>query len=58
VQYFAYLLPVTHAIATLQEAMLRGAVSSWWMIGALAAIGIGLYGLSLLRLRRIMRSAT
>jgi ABC-2 type transport system permease protein len=58
VQYFAYALPVTHGIATLQEAMLRGEVSSLWMIGALAAIGVALYMLSLVRLRRILRSAT
>jgi ABC-2 type transport system permease protein len=58
VQYVAYALPVTHGIATLQEAMLRGEVSSLWMIGALAAIGVALYTLSLLRLRRILRSAT
>lgn len=58
VQYFAYALPVTHGIAMLQEAMLRGEVSSLWMIGALAAIGVALYMLSLVRLRRILRSAT
>jgi ABC-2 type transport system permease protein len=58
VQYFAYALPVTHGIATLQEVMLRGEVSSLWMIGALAGIGVALYLLSLLRLRRILRSAT
>ena len=58
VQYVAYALPVTHGIATLQEAMLRGEVDSLWMIGALAAIGIVLYLLSLVRLRQILRSAT
>jgi ABC-2 type transport system permease protein len=58
VQYVAYALPVTHGIATLQEAMLRGEVGSLWMIGALAAIGIVLYLLSLVRLRQILRSAT
>jgi ABC-2 type transport system permease protein len=58
VQYFAYALPVTHGIATLQEVMLRGEVSSLWMIAALAGIGLALYLLSLLRLRRILRSAT
>ena len=58
VQYVAYALPVTHGIATLQEAMLRGEVSSLWMVGALAAIGVALYALSLVRLRRILRSAT
>jgi ABC-2 type transport system permease protein len=58
VQYVAYALPVTHGIATLQEAMLRGEVRSLWMIGALAAIGVALYLLSLVRLRRILRSAS
>ena len=58
VQYVAYALPVTHGIATLQEAMLRGEVSSLWMIGALAVIGAVLYALSLIRLRQILRSAT
>lgn len=58
VQYFAYALPVTHGIATLQEAMLRGVVHDWWMLGVLAGIGIALYTLSLLRLRRVLASAT
>ncbi|MEO8245515.1 MAG: ABC transporter permease [Chloroflexota bacterium] len=50
----AYALPVTHGIATLQEAMLRGEVSSVWMLGALAGIGILLYIIALVRLRRLM----
>ena len=50
----AYALPVTHGIATLQEAMLRGQVSSVWMLGALAGIGLLLYVIALLRLRRLM----
>jgi ABC-2 type transport system permease protein len=57
VQYFSYALPVTHGIATLQEAMLRGEVTTLWMIAALAGIGAALYLLSLLRLRQILRSA-
>ncbi|HEX6138977.1 MAG TPA: ABC transporter permease [Candidatus Limnocylindria bacterium] len=57
VQYFSYLLPVTHGIQTLQEAMLRGGVSTWWMLAALAGIGIALYLLSLLRLRSVLKSA-
>ncbi len=57
VQYFAYALPVTHGIAMLQETMLRGEVSTTWMIAALAGIGAALYILSLMRLRRILRSA-
>jgi ABC-2 type transport system permease protein len=50
----AYALPVTHGIATLQEAMLRGEVSSVWMLGVLAGIGLLLYVIALLRLRRLM----
>jgi ABC-2 type transport system permease protein len=56
-QYLAYSLPVTHGIALLQDVMLRGEVTSAWMVGALAAIGLVLYLGSLMRLRRIMRRA-
>lgn len=56
-QYIAYALPVTHGIATLQDHMLRGAVGSLWMLGVLGGIGLLLYAGSLLRLRRILRSA-
>ncbi|MGZ8480898.1 MAG: ABC transporter permease [Candidatus Limnocylindria bacterium] len=56
-QYLAYLLPVTHGIATLQDTMLRGAVSQPWMLGALLVIGVVLYLGSLIRLRRILRRA-
>ena len=54
-QVIAYALPVTHGIATLQELMLRGEVSDTWMLGVLLGIGLVLYVVSLLRLRRIMR---
>jgi ABC-2 type transport system permease protein len=56
-QYLAYLLPVTHGIATLQDTMLRGEVRQVWMLGALLAIGIVLYMGSLVRLRRVLRRA-
>jgi ABC-2 type transport system permease protein len=56
-QFVAYALPVTHGIATLQELMLRGTVSDTWMLGVLLAIGVVLYVGSLLRLRRVIRSA-
>ena len=56
-QYIAYALPVTHGIATLQEHMLRGVVSDQWMLLALAVIGIVLYIGSLIRLRRVLRTA-
>jgi ABC-2 type transport system permease protein len=56
-QYIAYGLPVTHGIATLQQLMLRGVVVDTWMLGILLAIGLALYLVSLLRLRRVIRTA-
>lgn len=56
-QPLAYLLPVTHGIATLQDAMLRGAVREPWMLLALGGAGVVLYLISLLRVRRLLRSA-
>jgi ABC-2 type transport system permease protein len=56
-QYLAYILPVTHGIATLQEHMLRGVVASTWMLWALLGIGIVLYLGSLIRLRRVLKRA-
>jgi ABC-2 type transport system permease protein len=57
VQYLAYVLPVTHGIATLQDAMLRGMVTEPGMIAALVGIGVVLYLASLLRMRAILRGA-
>ena len=57
VQYLAYALPVTHGIATLQDAMLRGTVTEPWMLAALAGIGLVLYLVSLLRMQAVLRSA-
>ena len=56
-QPLAYVLPVTHGIATLQDTMLRGAVQEDWMLGALAGGGAFLYAISLISLRRILRRA-
>ena len=56
-QYLAYALPVTEGIALLQEHMLRGEIRQTWMISALAGIGLFLFVVSLLRLRRIMHRA-
>ena len=56
-QYVAYALPVTHGIATLQQLMLRGVVLDTWMLGILLGIGLLLYVVSLLRLRRVIRTA-
>jgi ABC-2 type transport system permease protein len=57
VQYVSYTLPVTHGIALLQDAMLRGRITEPWMLLALGAIGVALYLLSLSRLRIILRGA-
>lgn len=56
-QYIAYALPVTHGIATFQELMLRGVIRDTWMLGALLGIGVVLYVVSLMRLRRVIRTA-
>lgn len=56
-QYLSYSLPVTHGISLLQEHMLRGEVRETWMLGVLAAIGVVLYAGSLIRLRRVLRTA-
>ena len=56
-QYIAYALPVTHGIATLQDLMLRGSVTTPWMLFALLGIGVVLYVGALLRLRRVIRTA-
>ena len=56
-QYLSYSLPVTHGIGLLQEHMLRGEVRETWMLGILAVIGVVLYVGSLIRLRRVLRTA-
>jgi ABC-2 type transport system permease protein len=56
-QYVAYALPVTHGIAMLQQLMLRGVVLDTWMLGVLLGIGLVLYVISLMRLRRVIRTA-
>jgi ABC-2 type transport system permease protein len=53
----AYLLPVTHGIALLQDVMLRGSTHAQWQVGALALIGLFLFVLTSLLLRRSMRRA-
>jgi ABC-2 type transport system permease protein len=57
VQYFAYSLPVTHGIALLQDVMLRGGTTNYWEIYLLVAIGFVLMLLTVLALRRTLRSA-
>jgi ABC-2 type transport system permease protein len=56
-QYVAYALPVTHGIAALQDLMLRGSIREIWMLGVLGGIGIFLYVVSLMRLRRVLHRA-
>jgi ABC-2 type transport system permease protein len=56
VRFVAYLLPVTHGIELLQDSMLRGWVLNVWMLWALGGIGVALFAVSLLRLRRIIHS--
>jgi ABC-2 type transport system permease protein len=57
VQYVSYALPVTHGIALLQDAMLRGRIGEPWMLAALGGIGLTLYLLALARLRSVLRGA-
>jgi ABC-2 type transport system permease protein len=57
VQYVSYSLPVTHGIALLQDAMLRGRITEPWMLAALATIGVVLYLVSLSRMRAILGRA-
>jgi ABC-2 type transport system permease protein len=53
----AYALPVTHGIQLLQDFMLRGQTNHSWELGALAAIGIVLFLLTSVTLRRNMAPA-
>jgi ABC-2 type transport system permease protein len=52
----AYLLPVTHGIAALQETMLRGSLADAWMAGALVAMAVGYFIVAVWLLRRALRS--
>ncbi len=56
VQYAAYVLPVTHGIRLLQDLMLRGETDAWWEVTALAGLAIVLLILTVLALRRAMRT--
>jgi ABC-2 type transport system permease protein len=57
VRWFAYALPVTHGIRLLQDLMLRGGTHALWQLWTLAAVGIGLFLVSALSLRRSMTHA-
>jgi ABC-type multidrug transport system permease subunit len=50
-------LPVTHGIALLQDVMLRGDTNAWWQLGVLAALALAFLVLTVILLRRTMRSA-
>ena len=52
----AYLLPVTHGIAALQETMLRGSLTDTWMAGALVAMAMGYFLVAVWLLRRTLRN--
>jgi ABC-2 type transport system permease protein len=53
----AYSLPVTHGIQLLQDYMLRGNTNQPWELTVLAAIGLALFLLTWLTVRRNLRSA-
>src|SRR5688572_11574279 len=57
VQYGAYALPVTHGIRLLQDFMLRGDTTAWWQLGALGALAVAFLILTVVLLRRTLRSA-
>lgn len=54
----AYSLPVTHGIQLLQDFMLRGSTNAGWELALLAVIGVLLFLLTSITVRRNLRSAT
>jgi ABC-2 type transport system permease protein len=54
----AYSLPVTHGIQLLQDFMLRGGTNASWELGVLGAIGVLLFLVTSITVRRNLRSAT
>lgn len=57
VRTLAYALPVTNAIALLQDLMLQGRTNAWWQAGVLGGIAVATPLLSWLLLRRSLRRA-
>jgi len=53
----AYALPVTHGIQLLQDYMLRGGTNQGWELEVLAGIGVVLFVMTWLTVRRNLRSA-
>ena len=56
VQVVSYSLPVTHGIQLLQDVMLRGGTYNWWQLTTMAIIGIVLFVLTTVLLRRAVRA--
>ena len=56
-RYFAYIIPVTHGIRLLQDVMLRGGTYAIWEIWVLGGIGVLLFVVTGLTLRRNMATA-
>jgi ABC-2 type transport system permease protein len=56
VQGVSYSLPVTHGIQLLQDVMLRGGTHQWWQLSVLGIIGVVLFLLTALLLRRTMKT--
>jgi ABC-2 type transport system permease protein len=54
----AYSLPVTHGIQLLQDYMLRGSTNASWELQVLAGIGVVLFLLTSIMVRRNLRSAS
>jgi len=57
-RYAAYSLPVTHGIQLLQDYMLRGSTNEAWELYALLAIGLVLFVVTSVTVRRNLRSAS
>ena len=57
-RYAAYTLPVTHGIQLLQDYMLRGSTNEAWELYALLAIGLVLFVVTAVTVRRNLRSAS
>lgn len=57
VRYIGYLLPVTYGIVSLQDVMLKGIPPPWFMLAALASMGVVLFAFSWWRYRRAMMRA-
>lgn len=57
VRTFAYAIPVTHGIRLLQDFLLRGSTIATWELGVLGGMGVILFVLTWLGLRRSLRPA-